>query len=247
LKSYLTDKTVLITGGAKRIGRQIATSLARHGINAVIHYKSSAQEAQALQNRLHDLGVKSWTIQMDLCSETDLSEFISLVRKRVGKLDFLINNASIFHTADLDKLGFEDLITNISVNSWAPFSLTRSFVNEFDEGKVINLLDTRIAGYDWDHVGYYLSKVLLERITKMMALKYAPEFTVNGIAPGLITPPTGGSQEYLKKRLGRVPLETHGEKTDVAEAVLFLLQSSFITGQIIYVDGGRNLLHELEG
>lgn len=213
----------------------------------VIHYRSSTKEAKTLRDRLHDFGVKSWIVQMDFDSETDFSEFIYLVRQQVGNLDFLVNNASVFPAGNVEKIEFDNLIKSIKINSWAPFSLTRSFVKEFDQGKVINMLDTRVAGYDWDHVGYYLSKLLLERITKMLALKYAPEFTVNGVAPGLITPPAGGSEQYLERRLGRVPLETHGEKTDVAEAVLFLLQSSFITGQIIYVDGGRNLLHELEG
>ncbi len=243
----LTGKTALVTGAAKRTGRQIALSLANEGMDVVIHYRSSGREARELKGVLERVGVNAWTVQEDFESETNYSEFIGEIKGEVGTLDCLINNASIFPPGNLEEVEFDDLLTNLKVNSWAPLSLTRSFVDNFLEGKVVNLLDARVAGYDWDHAGYYFSKVLLTRMTKMTALKYAPDFTVNGVAPGLITPPPGMGKEYLEDRVDRVPLGRYGEKSDVADAVTFLLKSTFITGEVLFVDGGRKLLYELGG
>lgn len=243
----LKGKTSLITGSAKRIGRQIALSQAELGADVVIHYRTSAAEAKSLKEKLINSGSRAWTVRADFEKESDYSDFFEEVEAKAGRVNYLVNNASIFPRSGLEELSLEDFISSLRVNSWAPFSLIRSFSDKFSSGKVVNLLDARIAGYDWKHSGYYLSKVLLTRITKMLAIKYAPDLTVNGVAPGLITPPKGGDQNYLKQRLDRVPLKRSGKKREVARAVNFLLQGDFITGQILYVDGGRNLLHELEG
>lgn len=246
-KDQLTGKTALVTGAAKRIGREIALSLGNSGVNVVIHYRSSAGKAEKLKQIIEDSGVNAWVTQATFSKETDYSKLISNVKEVAGNIDFLVNNASIFPKADLKGLGVDDLEKNIQINSWAPFALTRSFFNQFDSGKVVNLLDTRIAGYDWNHVGYYFSKVLLARMTKMMAIRFAPDFFINGVAPGLVIPPEGLTESYLEERVDRVPLSKYGDESDVAESVIFLLGANFITGQIIYVDGGRNLLHEFEG
>ena len=241
------NKTVLVTGSAKRIGRSIVVELGRQGYDVVIHYRSSREEAEELAEELEGTGVSTWLERADFEKEAELSGFIRRVEADVGTVNCLVNNASIFPGSDLSELTREQLERNIDVNAWAPFVLTRAFADRFDRGRVINILDTRIAGYDWNHVGYYFSKVLLARMTKMAAISFAPEFTVNAVAPGLITPPAGMDESYLEERTERVPLRTYGESGDVAEAVEFLLRADFITGQVIYVDGGRNLLHELEG
>lgn len=243
----LQGKTALVTGGAKRIGRRIALTLADMGVNIVVHYRSSRDEAEELKKLLLDKEVEVWLERADFTARTDYPGYISRVVARAGGLDFLVNNAAIFPESSLEGLDFEELERNLSVNAWAPFSLSRAFFDNGTAGRIVNLLDTRIAGYDWSHAGYYFSKVLLGRMTKMLALKAAPEFTVNGVAPGLISPPEGIGEEYLEERTSRVPMGRPGEKSDVAEAVVYLLKADFVTGQIIYVDGGRNLLHELEG
>jgi len=243
----LKGKTALITGGAKRIGREIALTLADMGADIVVHYRSSGAEAEELRELLLDKEVEVWLERADFTAETDYSGYISRVVSRTGDLDFLVNNASIFPESSVENLDFGGLERNLSVNAWAPFSLSRAFFENSASGRIVNLLDTRIAGYDWGHAGYYFSKVLLGRMTKMLAIKAAPEFAVNGVAPGLISPPEGVGEEYLEARTSRVPMGRHGEKSDVAEAVAYLLKADFVTGQIIYVDGGRNLLHELEG
>ncbi len=242
-----TSATALVTGAAKRIGREIAIYLAEEGINVVIHYRTSEEEAKELRNELLEIGVKAPVLQADLKEKTDLTGLLPEANERTEGVDFLVNNAAAFPRGTLEELEFEDLIDNLRINTWAPFYLTRSFAETCEQGKIVNLLDTRIAGYDWDHAGYYFSKVLLARVTKMMALRFAPQFTVNAVAPGLITPPEGLDEDYLERRIDRVPLKEHGQKEDVARAVGYLLSSNFLTGQILYVDGGRNLLHELGG
>lgn len=243
----LNGNTALVTGGARRIGRRIALSLAELGVNVVTHYRSSGDAARDLKSELGEKGVEAWSIQADFSSDIDYDAFVSDVLDRVGELNYMINNASMFPERGIEELEFSDLEENLAVNAWAPFALARSFTEQASTGKVVNLLDARIAGYDWGHLGYYFSKVLLARMTKALALSEAPEFTVNGVAPGLVTPPPGVDESYLEKRTDRVPLREHGERSDVAEAVIYLLGADFVTGQILYVDGGRNLLHELEG
>ncbi|MBS3735688.1 MAG: SDR family oxidoreductase [Candidatus Bipolaricaulota bacterium] len=243
----MSETTALVTGAARRIGREIAFSLAEEGVNVVIHYRTSSEEAAELHDKLREVGVGAPLLQADLKDATDLNGLIPEATKKAGKIDYLVNNAAVFPRGSLEELEFAELVDNIRINSWAPFYLARSFVKSHEGGKVVNILDTRVAGYDWDHAGYYFSKVLLARMTKMMALKFAPEFAVNGVAPGLITPPEGLDEEYLRNRTDRVPLKKRGREEDVARAVSYLLKTNFVTGQILYIDGGRNLLHELEG
>ncbi len=144
-------------------------------------------------------------------------------------------------------VGFGDVTRHLQVNAWAPFVLSRDFARLAERGKIINLLDTRITGYDRTHVAYVLSKRMLSVLTMMCALEFAPEFTVNAVAPGLILPPAGKDESYLDGLAKTVPLRKHGGPGDIADAVLYLLKSDFVTGQIIYVDGGRHLGEEHHG
>jgi NAD(P)-dependent dehydrogenase (short-subunit alcohol dehydrogenase family) len=129
----------------------------------------------------------------------------------------------------------------MEVNAWVPFVLSRAFAQRIGRGKIVNLLDTRLKGYDWTHVGYILSKHLLAVMTRMMALEFAPHITVNAVAPGLVLPPPGKDETYLQSLVHTVPLQRYGGAQDIADAVVFLIRSDFITGNVIYVDGGRHL------
>jgi pteridine reductase len=135
----------------------------------------------------------------------------------------------------------EDVNRNTAINAWAPFVLSRAFARQGLEGRIVNLLDTRVAGYDFSHVGYILSKHMLAVLTRMTALEYAPLVTVNAIAPGLILPPPAKDTTYLEALAGSVPLQRHGGAEDIARAMLFLIESPFITGQTVFVDGGAHL------
>ena len=156
-------------------------------------------------------------------------------------IDILVNSASIFTPSTISTLAYEDAIANFRINAWAPFVLSRSFAAQAKSGAIVNLLDSRISGYDWNHAGYIFSKHVLAEMTRMMALDFAPHITVNAVAPGLVLPPPGETLDYLTRLQGTVPLKRHGDEQDVAEAVAFLVSSTFITGQVVYVDGGRHL------
>lgn len=240
----LAGKRVLITGGAVRIGKEITTLLAEKGMEVVIHYNNSATEAARLQEQLKGKGAECRKIKANFEQTEQVSSLIGKVERRIGRLDCLINNASIFPPDGLKEVEFADLRKNLMINTWAPFELSRNFAGKFPSGKIVNILDTRIAGYDWDHIGYILSKKALAQLTRMMALRYSPEFSVNGISPGVILPPEGADESFFEELSDRIPLGKRGRPSEIARTVLFLLESEFITGEIITVDGGRHLLRE---
>lgn len=243
----LKGRSALVTGATKRIGRAICLALAQAGANVVVHYGQSASEAEELCSRLQDSGVSAWPIQADLEDEKTCQELVPRVLGLAGSLDFLVNNASIFLPSTMRDLVLEDLLKHLRVNAWAPFVLSREFAAHASQGGIVNLLDSRVVGYDWSHVGYILSKQALALLTQMMALEFAPKLTVNAVAPGLILPPPGKDASYLQQFAQTVPLKRHGNPEDIAEAVLYLLSSQFVTGQTIFVDGGRHLMEERHG
>lgn len=237
----LQGRTALVTGAALRVGRGIALALAGEGVNVVIHYRSSEENAKGLQRELKESGVNCWLVQADFEKPKEYESLISRTLEQAGSLDILINSASIFPPGKLNDLDFESLTKAVQVNAWTPFVLSREFARQVKRGKIVNLLDTRVGGYDRYHVAYILSKQMLSALTKMTALEFAPDVTVNAVAPGLILPPPGKGQDYLDRLVDTVPLKRHGEPSDIADAVVYLLKSDFLTGQTIYVDGGRHI------
>lgn len=242
----LKGKVALITGAAKRIGRETALTLADEGADIIVHYRSSELEARELVAELDAKGVRSWAVQADFESPEETNSLIERALAKAGSLDILVNNASIFPSDKLDNLTFEGLTTNIQVNAWAPFVLMRSFAERVGRGRIVNMLDSRVWGYDWTHVGYILSKHVLTAMTKMAALQYAPDISVNGIAPGLILPPPGKPEDYIDALKDTVPLRKHGDPQEIADAIEYLVKAEFVTGEVIFVDGGRHLKEYLD-
>jgi NAD(P)-dependent dehydrogenase (short-subunit alcohol dehydrogenase family) len=240
--SWLAGKTALVTGAARRIGRAVSLDLAASGSNVVVHYSSSAGEAEALASEISRLGVRAIALRADLAKPDEVERLVALAEERAGPLDVLVNNASVFEPETIDAASLDRLVRSVEVNAWAPFVLTRAFARRFGRGRVVNLLDTRVSGLDLAHVGYVLGKQLLAVLTRMTAVAFAPGLTVNAVAPGLILPPAGEGEEYLARLAHGLPLQRHGAAEDVARAVLFLLESDFITGQVVFVDGGRHLV-----
>jgi len=234
---YLKGRTALITGSAKRIGRGIALGLAKEGVNIVLHYNTSEESALRLKDEIEEIGVKCWLVKGELSK--DYAKILDNAFKLTeGNLDFLINNASIFPAS---KVTMENLNSIVTVNSWVPLLLSLDFSRKLSKGKIVNILDSIISGYNFERYPYFLSKKLLEIITVSLALKLSPSFQVNGVAPGLILPPEGKDNSYLENLKSFVPMKRYGNVEEVVNAVIFLLKSDFITGQIIYVDGGEHL------
>jgi NAD(P)-dependent dehydrogenase (short-subunit alcohol dehydrogenase family) len=228
----------LVTGAAVRIGRAIALALADKGLDIVVHYRRSESQARELCRVLELRGVRAWPLQADFVHPGEAEHLVDRAIAAAGSLDVLVNNASIFPKATLETLSFEDLVDNLRVNAWAPFSACRAFAEHVRAGHIVNLIDSRIDDADWNHVGYLMSKHVLAALTRMMALHWAPRVSVNGVAPGLILPPPGEPQAYLDRLTDTVPLQGHGDPEQVARAVAYLATAEFVTGQVLYVDGG---------
>jgi len=243
----IQGKTALITGAAKRIGRVTALALAAEGVNVIVHYDHSAADAVELSRELTNAGVRSWTLQADFSTPKGYETLIARALQEAEHVDILINNASIFPQDTLESLDFTEVTENLRVNAWAPFTLCRAFADQVGQGKIVNMLDSRICGYDWAHVGYVLSKHMLHVLTRMMALEFAPSITVNSVAPGLILPPPGKDMRYLERLTETVPLKRHGTPQDIADAIVYLVKSAFLTGEVIFVDGGRHLWEYVGG
>jgi len=240
-------KTALVTGAAKRIGREIALALARAGANVALHFRQSAELAEELRTELVSHGVMAWVVEADFNDVTATQRLIPEVVAAAGSIEILVNSASLFLPSTIQNIEFAELIRQMQVNAWAPFVLSREFARHAGRGKIVNLLDSRIVGDDPSHVAYILSKQVFAHLTRMAAVEFAPRITVNGVAPGLILPPAGKDESYMDDLAQTIPLKRHGEPADIADAVLYLLKSDFITGQVIFVDGGRHLMEQNRG
>ena len=238
-----SQQTALITGGAKRIGAAIARSLAQEGIDLILHYRSSKSEAEKLAEELTtEFGVSVDLVQADLLNKKSVDAMVEKVKGKIDQLDILVNNASMFNKEGLFSLSPQNLWDNIQVHALHPFLLTQAFFSkESTGGNVINFLDTRIYGYDFEHVPYHLSKKMLHSFTKMLAFELAPNVRVNAIAPGPVLPPVDGDADRVGAVTARTPLRRFGSPDNVTQTVLFYLRNDFITGQVICVDGGFHL------
>jgi len=237
----LAGRTALVTGAARRIGRAITLALAQQGVHVAVHYRQSAPEALALCDEIRALGVSAWPVQGDLMDSGQTEAVFRAAVDQAGGLDILVNNASIFEKDTLWDATEESIRQNMRVHAVAPLILSRALARQGRAAHVVNLLDTRVAVYDREHASYDLSKNVLLTLTRMLALELAPQVAVNAVAPGSILPPPGMGIDYLTKLNYANPLNRHGDPEDIAEAVLFLVRSRFITGQVIYVDGGMHM------
>jgi hypothetical protein len=239
----LEGRNTLVTGAAKRVGRAISLALARQGANVAVHYSSSERDATKLVTEIEKLGARAVALRADLSDQGELESLVERAREALGKIEILVNNASIFPSDTLATVELESLQRNLEINAWAPLALSRAFAAQTERGHVVNLLDSRVSSFDRTHVAYILSKQVLAALTRMSALELAPSIAVNGVAPGLILPPAGEGEEYVERLARSLPLQRRGTPEDVAAAVIYLVTSEFVTGETIYVDGGHHLTH----
>ncbi|MGQ0535104.1 MAG: SDR family oxidoreductase [Methanobacteriota archaeon] len=241
-RNPLARQTALVTGGARRIGRAIALALSEAGADVVVHYKDSKEEAAALVEEIRARGHDASVVQADLASphgpEALFEEALRLVRSPIR---ILVNNASVFPAGGLPDVDLGSLEATLRINAWSPLFLSRAFARRGGPGVVVNLLDTRVAHVDPARVAYQISKDALARITKLLAVEFSPRVRVNAVAPGAILPPEGAGPDHLRRLARTLPLRKHGDPSDVADAVLFLVRSRFVTGQTLFVDGGEHV------
>lgn len=239
--------TALVTGGAVRLGKAIALELVRAGVQrVVVHYASSAGPARETAAELRALGAEAYTVQADL---TDLEATRSLLPRAVqaaGPITLLVNSAALFLSGGLEATDEEMWERQVALNLRAPFFLCQAFARQLPpdrEGCIVNLLDTRVYRPGEDHLAYRLTKAALADLTRNLAVGLAPRIRVNAVAPGAVLPPPGEGIEHLMGVVReRVPLQRPGSAEAVAASVRHLVESEFLTGVTIPVDGGEALV-----
>jgi len=240
----LAGRTALITGAARRVGRQLAASLAGAGARVVVHYRSSEEEARSLQREIEDAGGEVALIRGDLTDDAVLEGLIDRAAGCFGPLDVLVNNASIFHPGSALETDLAAWRRNQAIHAEAPFVLSRDFARQRREGRdavIVNLNDWRAGRPGPDHFAYTLSKVTLHGLTASLAQALGPMgVRVNELALGAVLPPEGGEEGYLHTLREEIPTRRFPALEDVAAALLFLVRTASINGETIHVDGGRH-------
>ena len=238
----LAGKTVLVTGGAKRIGRAIALALAEAGADVAITYRDSKADAQETLAALVAVGVRAAAIGMDVRSEASVAAAVAASAEVLGGIDLLVNNAAVFESAPLGEITVEQWDRVFETNTRGPFLVARAALPwlRAAEGRIVNLGSLGGSRAWATHGHYCASKAALEMLTKTMAKAFAPAVSVNCVAPGWVQ--MGEEERLASNFAAKTPMGRNASPEDVAAAVLFFATGPrFITGQTLGVDGGLGL------
>jgi pteridine reductase len=236
-------KTALITGGAARIGAQIVKTLHHNQFNIIIHCNQSKDKAQLLCDELNLIRANS--VEIVSGNLNNIDELDSLVSS-IKSIDLLVNNASVFYPKSVEDSEMKDWDDVININLKAPFFLSKGLSKTLskNDGSIINIIDIHSERPLKKHAIYNISKAGLKMLTQTLAKELAPKIRVNGVSPGSILWPQDSaeiSEDDKNLMLERIALHRQGSPQDIADSVLFLANSNYITGQIINIDGGRTL------
>jgi NAD(P)-dependent dehydrogenase (short-subunit alcohol dehydrogenase family) len=242
----LKEKIAWITGGA-RMGEAVARSLGAKGCRIVLSYRSSKTATEATAKALQSAGIKTDLFQCDLADEASIQSTLQAIAKACGRLDVLINLASIYEQSKGDADAVKLWDDHMSANARSAYILTRaaaSLMNRTGGGRIVHISDwtpasgrPRYSGYS----AYYASKAAVKAVTEALALELAPTILVNAIAPGPILAPKGLTPDEDKAVQAATPLKRWGGADEIAKAALFLVETEFVTGETVRVDGGRHL------
>jgi len=230
--------TAIITGGAVRIGKALACHLADRGYNLALHHNASSP-----QDVVDHAQKKGVVCKLFPCDLTDLADAEHLLLKMVEEfsdIDLLINSAANFVQENVEATSTATLEDTLRINLMSPYLLMREYKKHVGRGLIVNILDERITRNVSTFAAYSVSKVALEHVTKLAAVEWGQTVRVNGIAPGLILPPAGQGQDYLTRNAKNVPTRTHGNIADLTRALDYLIDSAFVNGEILFVDGGSH-------
>jgi NAD(P)-dependent dehydrogenase (short-subunit alcohol dehydrogenase family) len=243
----LSGRVAVITGG-KRIGRAVALALAARGASLVLGYRGSKAEADETAAEAGRSGAHAAVVAADVSRPADCEAVVRAAVERFGRLDVLVNMASIYRAVEFDRLGADEWEANLAVNLSAAFHCSRAavpFMRRAGGGRIINFSDWLAASGRPQYRGfaaYFVAKAGVIALTEALALELAPDrILVNAIAPGPIVPPPGLSEEELREVADATPVGRWGGEEEIVKAVLLLVDSDFITGETIRVDGGRHL------
>ncbi len=237
-------RVALVTGAAKRIGRSVALRLATEGADVVVNYRTSKAEAEEVVTRIAAMGRRALAVRADVSKRGDVLEMFATVEREFGRLDILVNNAGVFFPAKFEELTEEQWDGILGANLKSQFLCSQAaapMLRRSGQGRIVNFasLGGLLAWPAYTH--YCVSKAGVIMLTRCLARALAPEITVNAVAPGTISFPND-APEIAADFVRRAPLHRTGAPEDIDDAVVFLASSSFITGQILVVDGGRALV-----
>jgi pteridine reductase len=238
----LQGRVALVTGAGKRLGRAVALRLAEEGADVIVHYRSSATDAQSAVREIEKFGRRGFAIAADLSSIADIKRLFDETAKHFGRLDILVNSAANFLPSSIVSTTEEVWDASLDSNLKAPFFCAQAAAPLLrrSKGCIINFADTGgLLGWP-GYMAHSVSKAGVVMLTKVLAKALAPEVRVNAIAPGTITMP-GDPAQWQADFVKLAPLSRTGAPSDIAGAVVFLVQSQFMTGQILVLDGGRTL------
>jgi len=239
----LDGKIALVTGAAKRIGRRIALHLAGAGAEVAVHYNRSKEQADRTADEIRAAGMRAETFRADLADPRQIEAMFAAVRETFGRLDVLVNNASVFERTPIEGLTAEQWDAQLAVNARAPaLCIRHALLLMADGGAIVNLTDTTALHARAAFPAYCASKAALTAVTQSAARALAPRgIRVNAVAPGVALWEKAVTDDQKQKVLSRVPMRRPGSPEDIAEAVLFLIRADYITGQTLHVDGGWSI------
>jgi NAD(P)-dependent dehydrogenase (short-subunit alcohol dehydrogenase family) len=245
----LSGKVVLVTGAAKRLGRAIALAAADEGAGVAITYRNSAREAHATVIELARRGVEALAVRCDVTDEVAVREMVREVARTLGGIDVLVNNAANYETVEFEKITVAQWDAMFASNTRGPFLVSREALPYLRKrsslsaaSRIINM--GSLGGLrPWaTHAHYCSSKAAVHMLTKVMAKALAPEIAVNAVAPGMIDLGEKSAAAFMKRMAKQTPMRHNGTASDIAAAVMFFATGpSFITGQVLAVDGGIGL------
>ncbi len=233
------NQAALVTGGAVRLGKAISLALARQGYDIALHYNTSGKSAQKTCEEIESLGVSCKVFQLDLSKAEQLQSFLTSIKKTFSNLNILINSASGYTQATIKQTEIATFNDLFGVNLRTPFFLSKAFAQVCDSGVIVNICDNKIGFNQFEYAAYLLTKKALAELTKLAALEFAPSIRVNAISPGVVMPMKSRSAEYIDWRIQGIPLNKQGTTENISDALLFLINNEFVTGQTIFVDGGE--------
>ncbi len=244
-RGFLAGTTALVTGGARRIGRALCLALASEGATVVVHYNKSESAAAATVVEMEAFGGQAFKVKGDLAQPEVATSLVAAAAAVAGKpLDILINNASVFDQGSPETTTVQDWDMNQAVNLRAPFLLSQAFAGQISAGttgNIVNINDIRAIQPGADHFAYTMSKVGLHGLTRSLAVALAPGIRVNELALGAVLAPEVAPEDYVHTLREQIPTGKFTSLDEVSHAMMFLLGNNGVTGQTIFVDGGRHL------